>query len=318
MFDYLKKYVNLRKYNLVIDIGGNDGTLIREFRKKAPYLKYLNVDASNAFIDANREAGIEYEQKFFDEKFLYPEENKAKLIVSTNVFQHTTPIRSFVRGIVNNLSDHGVWCLEFPYLMTTVFNDNYDQVYHEHVYYFTLTNIIDLLKQEGLTVFNVSFNNIHTGTMRVLSCPTNDLWLSADRTVENFLNLEKYITPEYMVGWGNRLQEKIKSFKNFFDRLKSEGKVIVGFGAAAKGCVFLSSIGVDYKTIPVIIDDTPEKQGKYMPGTGILISPRSALKKIKPDYILILAHNFADYIIKSLEDEYEGKFIIMFPDVKIL
>jgi hypothetical protein len=97
-----------------------------------------------------------------------------------------------------------------------------------------------------------------------------------------------------------------------------EGKTIYGFGAAAKGCVFLNSCEINSNMIPCIIDDTPFKQGKFVPGTGIEIVSRQVLSEFQPNYILILAHNFKDYIINSLKGWYDGKYIIMFPDIKIL
>jgi C-methyltransferase C-terminal domain/Methyltransferase domain len=317
MYRYLSSFITLKAGERVYDIGGNDGSLLKEFKKLCPAgLVYVNIDASNTFEDTNKKAGIHYINKFFGEEFNLKGKH-ANLIISTNVFQHTAPIRSFVKGIHKNLAEDGLWCLEFPYLLTTIFNDNYDQVYHEHVYYFILSNIIDLLRQEGMRVFHVSFHNIHAGTLRVLSVKDTSN-IPTDHSVQSFLNLESSITPEYMVEWGNRIKAKIKHFKNFIVSLKNDNKNVIAFGAAAKGCVFLNSIGVDFTHIPVIIDDTPEKQGRYMPGTGILITDKSALKTMKVDYILILAHNFSEYIIDSLKAEYSGKFIIMFPEIKII
>jgi hypothetical protein len=105
--------------------------------------------------------------------------------------------------------------------------------------------------------------------------------------------------------------------RNFIFNL-SERNSIACFGAAAKGCVFLNSCGIDYNTVKFIIDDTPFKQGKFVPGTGLEVVNREVLKHEKIDYILILAHNFKDYIINSLKDQYNGKFIVMFPDIKII
>jgi hypothetical protein len=314
MYDELN-IKSLDQYACIFDIGGNDGTLLSVFKKRKPGISYVNIDASNTFIEENKNAGIVYINKFFDDSFKY--KKKANWIISTNVFQHTAPIRSFVKGIYNNLAPNGAWCLEFPYLLMTVFNDNYDQVYHEHVYYFLLKNIVDLLDQEGMKVIDVSFHDIHAGTLRVISMKKEEAKIQC-ANVQLFLNLEKSITPEYLVEWGNRVQSKIQHFKNFIINLHHDKKVIVGFGAAAKGCVFLNSVGIDHTSIPFIIDDTPYKQNQYMPGTGILITDRSLLRRVKIDYILILAHNFSEYIINSLKSEYNGKFIIMFPEIKII
>jgi hypothetical protein len=301
-----------------LDIGGNDGSLLIRFRDIYPDPNYINIDASRSFIDINQKAGIKYINKYFDENFRLDE--LADLITSTNVFQHTLPIRSFVRGVYKNLKDDGIWCLEFPYLLTTLLSDNYDQVYHEHVFYYLLQNIVDLLSQENMFVFNVTFHDIHSGTLRVLICKdTSELKLNCDSSVASFLSLEKTLTEEYYKLWGERTYKKIEKFEEFISKLYyNENASIACFGAAAKGCVFLNSCGLNYKKIKFIIDDTPFKQGKYVPGTGLQVVSRDVLKTEKIDYMIILAHNFKDYIIKSLMDQYRGKYIIMFPAVKII
>ena len=111
---------------------------------------------------------------------------------------------------------------------------------------------------------------------------------------------------------------KIRGYEEYVIDLKRRGYSIACFGAAAKGCVFLNSCGLDYTTIKFIIDDTPFKQNKFVPGTGIPVVSRDVLKTNKIDYIIILAHNFKDYIMASLEGQYDGKFITMFPDIKVL
>ena len=315
MYDYLSHIVNFKDNDLVVDIGGNDGSLLKEFRKENRNLHYVNVDCSVSFIDINKEAGIEYINEYFGENTSLP--YKAKLITSTNVFQHTEPIVSFVKGIKRNLSNEGVWCLEFPYILTTLANDNYDQIYHEHVYYFCLQNIVDLVEKEGMKVVNISYHDMHAGTLRVISTK-NTSQMQPDSTVSSFLNLEKTLTEEYCVKWGKNTMNKIRGYEEYVIDLKRRGYSIACFGAAAKGCVFLNSCGLDYTTIKFIIDDTPFKQNKFVPDTGIPVVSRDVLKTNKIDYIIILAHNFKDYIMASLEGQYDGKFITMFPDIRIL
>ncbi len=316
MYHYLNDLFKFNPGDLIIDIGGNDGSLLLQFKKENPDLDYINIDASQSFIEINQKAGISYVNKYFDEHFLITGK-KACVITSTNVFQHTYPIRSFVRGIFRNLESDGVWCLEFPYLLTTLLNDNYDQIYHEHCYYYLLQNIIDLLRQEGMKVINVTFHEIHSGTLRVLSVKeTNPK--KPDHSINSFLSLEKTLSEEYYLQWGQRTLEKIKKFREYVLELKNKGFTVACFGAAAKGCVFLNTCGLDYNTIKFIVDDTPFKQGKYVPGTGLQVVSREVFKKEKIDYLIILAHNFKDYIINSVRKEYKGKFVVMFPDISIL
>ncbi|MCE5225524.1 MAG: class I SAM-dependent methyltransferase [Porphyromonadaceae bacterium] len=315
MYDFLSRKIILGINDVVVDIGGNDGSLLAEFRRENRNPHYINIDCSKSFIEDNKKLGIDYINEFFGEntRLLF----KAQLITSTNVFQHTESIRSFVRGIERNLSNEGIWCLEFPYILTTLANDNYDQVYHEHVYYYCLQNIIDLLDQENMRVISVSYHDMHAGTLRVLSVKKSSRRQS-DSTILSFLNLEKTLTEEYVIKWGKRAQEKIEELKKFINSLSDNNYSIFGFGAAAKGCVFLNSCKINADIMPFIIDDTPFKQGKFVPGTGIKIISRDILKNSQPDYILILAHNFKDYIIDSLKNLYHGKYIVMFPDIRIL
>jgi novobiocin biosynthesis protein NovU/D-mycarose 3-C-methyltransferase len=316
MYDYLSHIIDFKDNDLILDVGGNDGSLLKEFRKENRNLYYVNVDCSRSFIDVNRDAGIEYINEYFGSDTVLP--YKAKLITSTNVFQHTEPMRSFVQGIRRNLSNEGIWCLEFPYILTTLANDNYDQVYHEHVYYFCLHNIVDIAKQEGLKVINVSYHDMHAGTLRVLIAKASSR-RQPDSTILSFLNLEKTLTTEYCLKWGTQTKKKIRDYEIDVKRLAfTKGASIACFGAAAKGCVFLNTCGIDHTMIQFIVDDTTFKQGKFVPGTGIEVVSREKLKNTKIDYIIILAHNFKDYIIDSLKGQYTGKFITMFPDMKII
>jgi C-methyltransferase C-terminal domain len=328
MFDYINKHMlSFDNDDLIVDIGGNDGTLLLEFKRKLAALdsskqfKFVNVECSKSFKDINEKEGITYINEYFGENTKLPE--KAYVITSTNVFQHTEPIRYFVKGIYNNLDEQGIWCLEFPYFLSTLITDNYDQAYHEHVYYYFLAPLKELFEQEGLHIINVSYHDIHTGTLRVISVK-NTLPIYSDSTVDSFINLEKNIDEKYLNNWGAKIKTNIEYYKSFLATLKTNKKTIAGFGAAIKGCVFLNTCNLDYDTIDYVIDDTPEKRFKYIPGTGIGVVSRDILKTKsldyrQPDYILILAHNFADYIIQSLKnDGYKGKFIVMFPDIKII
>ena len=317
MYDYLEKYTNLEEGGTVLDIGGNDGSLLMEFFKQNSNLLLVNIDPCEAFERENFDKGIVYYPEFFGEATDLV--GKADVITSTNVFQHNKDLRSFVKGIYKNLIHDGIWCLEFPYWLTTMITDNYDQVYHEHIYYYRLKNINDILLQEGMKIINVSYHNIHAGTLRVISVKADNPF-DADSSVQSFLNLESFMTEDYYKKWGKNIATKIRGYQTVIRTLTEEcNELIIGFGAAAKGCVFLNSCDITSHEVAYVIDDTPEKQGKFIPGTGIEIVSRDILKTMTPDYILILAHNFRDYIIDSLlKDGYKGKFLVFFPEIQII
>lgn len=291
----------------IVDIGGNDGTLLKAFKSQSNGpLKLINVDASSSFRKENEEAGIEYIQSYWGDVQL---EEKANLIVSTNVFQHTPDYRKFIQGIVDNL--HGVWILEFPYFMDTVDGDQFDQTYHEHVYYWLLTPLMKLFKEYDLNVLSIQKVNAQGGSLRII---TSNISSSGDPMKSKLLKREQDFD---FNEWNQKIKMKQSKDAIFLNKLCGK---IACFGAAAKGCVYLNSLyNANYAKMPVsyVVDDTPQKQGKYIPGTGLKVMSREYLLEDQPDYLLVLAHNFKDYIIDSLRPHYKGHIITMLPDIEI-
>jgi hypothetical protein len=295
------------KHNTIIDIGGNDGTLLKAFQSQtADKLRLINVDASTSFLEENRIANIEYVNAYFNKDLALP---KADLIISTNVFQHTSDARKFVEGIKEHLD--GVWILEFPYTLNTLKTLQFDQFYHEHYYYWLVSPLQELFKEYGLHIFNAEELSIHGGTMR--------LWIT---------NKKPYASTEAHLGFIKQEQEfnfnccrpniNVKIIKDtcFLNNLEGETAY---FGAAAKGCVYLNALGITTVTKPraYVVDDTVSKQGLYVPGTGMQIMDRDYLYKNQPDNLIVLAHNFKDHIIKSLRPYYKGRIITMLPATEI-
>lgn len=290
----------------IVDIGGNDGTLLSAFRDEFhTELECTNVDASSSFKELNEQKGIRYVNAYWGDIKL---EKKADAIISTNVFQHTPDYRKFLQGISDNLD--GIWVLEFPYFLDTVQTNQFDQIYHEHVYYWLVTPLVELFKEYGLKIIDIERQAIHGGTLRIISS-------NKKNSIEHSAIVDKYLKLEAshnFNNWHKAIQNKITIDKNFLENLYGD---IMLFGAAAKGCTYLNS--VTHERFKYVIDDTKEKQGKFIPGTSIKVVPRTILSTEKPDYILILAHNFKEHIIKSLKDfGYTGKYIVMLPNISIL
>ena len=312
-----KLYDSIKHLNLsvVIDIGGNDGTLLKTFREESKTNKFwsgispkrlINVDASESFRDKNESEDIEYICGFFNEHMDLP---KANLITSTNVFQHTKDIHSFLRGIQKHLD--GVWVLEFPYTYETLCTLQFDQFYHEHYYYWLVTPLEKLFHQYGLKIINIKRSEIHGGSLQMWM--TNKSPSSSEITsiIEDYKNKEQKLELSL---FNSKVEILIQKSKDYIFSLP--GKTAF-FAAAAKGCVFLNSLGLNINNMPdsYVIDDTVEKQGLFFPGTGLQIHGRKMLKEQPVDNIIILAHNFKDYIIDSLRGEYQGKVITMLPTI---
>jgi len=293
------------KHSTIIEVGGNDGTLLKAFSSQAnDRLTLINVDASASFREENLEAGIEYVHDYFNKDLDLP---KADIITSTNVFQHTPGAEKFLEGIRQHLASHGTWILEFPYTLRTFETLQFDQFYHEHYYYWLVTPLVKLFDKYGLRIVNTEEQTIHGGTLRLWIChkehsnPTGAEieYLKAENNFDFFAAVE-------------RMQKKISKDRNWVNNLA--GKTVF-FGAAAKGCVYLNALGISTKNLPnsYIVDDTKNKQNMFVPGTGFEVVTRDILYKEQPENIIILAHNFKDYIIKSLRPHYKGKIITMLP-----
>lgn len=302
----------------VIDVGGNDGALLDAFRTASKgEVEMHNFDACPDFEEENRSKGIKFHCGFWGEESL---EIGADCITSTNVFQHNNDAEKFVSAISSSM--HGIWVLEFPYFLTTAKTLQFDQAYHEHYYYWLVKPLSILFTKYGLSIVSVSEHDIHGGTIRLISSNKREIVDIYCEQGESHCNeVQSYIDKEESFdfrGWGDLVEQKIESDRIFLEKICSEHS-IAAFGAAAKGCTYLSCINSDIvnNSIRYVIDDTKHKQNKYIPGTGIKIVPRDVLEEDQPDYLIVLAHNFAEYIAKSLKDEYNGKIISMFPEVRI-
>jgi cyclopropane fatty-acyl-phospholipid synthase-like methyltransferase len=321
MYSYLSEIVDIKEGDYVTDIGGNDGTLLCTFVEESKCkINPLNIDPCEDLAYISRRMGIPTATGMWNSTIAsaLTVGHKYDIITSTNVFQHTENIRDFVKGIYLSLSDDGIWCLEFPYWKKDLETNQYDQVYHEHIYYYLLTPLFNLFLQEGLEIVDVSEHSIHGGTLRIISRKFSNEVSKMPLRVQEILDEEKKFDENFYKEWSNTAYDHMLICNDFLIRLKAEGKKIAAFGAAAKGCTFLNASDIDYKTIDYIVDDTDTKQGKYMPGTGIEIVGRDKLVRDNlicdpPDYIVVLAHNFFDYICKSVRPVFKGKFIKMFP-----
>jgi len=317
MFWFVDTYLNLKENDSILDIGGNDGTLLHSFLEKKPYLDVLNVDASTNLTKLSRERGVPAVNAFWGVQTAKTLDKKFKLITSTNVFQHTPPIADFAEAISMSLDAKGIWCLEFPYWKTNMQTLQFDQIYHEHVYFYLVEPLKQLFDKFGLEIIKAVKYPIHGGTLRLL-ISKKGYW-DVCNGVQKLIDEEQTINEQYYKDWGEVIEEHISDCKIMLQACKNQNNNIIGFGAAAKGCIFLNSAKIDNTILDVVIDDTDLKQDKFIPGTGIQIKSREYLKNNKVDYILILAHNFKDVIIESLRnDGYTGKFIILFPTIQTI
>lgn len=318
MFSFIQRYIPAYDNMKIVDVGGNDGTLLFTFRYLTDKtLDLLNIDPSKNLTKISVERGIPTLNEFFNVDTMLKHEGTVDVLTSTNVFQHLKDIDSFVKAVEISLKDDGIWVLEFPYWLNSMLTNQFDQIYHEHMYYHNVSPLNLLMKKHGLKIVSVTPQDIHGGSLRLVMAKSNSIHQEKE-SVRQHIENEKNYGIDFYKSWGAEVYNHIQLSKEKLLSLKKEGNTIYGFGAAAKGCVYLNAMGVDYNLVDVVIDDTDLKQGKFIPGTGIEVVSRDILNTKSPDYILILPHNFKDFIMQSLSEVYRGKFIILVPNIQII
>jgi len=312
--------LNLVADDLVVDIAGNDGTLLAEFRDELG-VEVLNVDPAENIAKIAEERGIPTINDFWSAAVaarIVEDHGRPRLITATNVFAHVDDVRGFVSAAKDCLADDGSLLLEFPYGVDFIEHREFDTIYFEHLSYVLIRPVAELAKRAGLELFAVERFDIHGGSVRVyLGNPGAH---TVESSVGEFLSREAsggfHEAARYM-RWNDEIDELVRSLGMELRALREAGKKVAAFAASAKGNTLLNACRLDRRTIAYIVDDTPEKIGRFSPGTGIPIVDRSRLAEDPPDYLVILAWNFARDIIDGTAD-YSGKYVIPIPAFKII
>lgn len=310
----LKNRWELDKNSFHIDIAGNDCALLEQFSKVIGG-KILNIDPAinlKPICDAAEIPTITYfwgkeiAEKIV-EKYGY-----ANLITATNVFAHVDNVEEFMEAVKIVLMKEGVLVMEFPYLIDFIQKNEFDTIYFEHLSYFSVTPLKALCNSIGLNIVNVEEHAIHGGSLRVTIGR-----MDSDGTAEKFIEKEKkYLSIDRCMEFSIDVKNTIEKMK---EGVRSLDGTLAGFAASAKGNTLLNSSMITSENMRYIVDETPEKIGKYSPGTRIPIVSMIDLIRTPPDYLMILSWNFADEIIEKVRKAgYKGKFIIPIPEFTIV
>lgn len=319
----MRDSLGLKKGDLVVDIAGNDGALLSVFKDELG-VRVVNVDPAENLAQIAEAQGVPTITSFWGADAadkVIAEHGRPSLITATNVFAHVDDVRGFVSAAKNCLSEDGTLMLEFPYGVDFIEHREFDTIYFEHLSYVLLEPVRRLAESLGMVVFDVQKQEIHGGTIRVFI--GNKGRHDVLPAVAEFIAHEKregYHAVEIYEAWNSEIDELIAELVMEIKALKSGGARIAAFAASAKGNTLLNACHFDGETVDYIVDDTPEKIGRFSPGTGIPIVNRDVLAKNPPDYLLILAWNFAKDIIEGTAEfsAAGGKYIIPIPGFKIL
>ncbi|TSC79471.1 MAG: SAM-dependent methyltransferase [Parcubacteria group bacterium Gr01-1014_29] len=321
--DVLQSYVS-GEQPFVIDIGSNDGILLRPFQRRGA--RVLGVDPAHAIAAQATASGIPTLPHYFTPKLaedIVREHGRARIITGTNVFAHVNDLDELLSGVKEALDPvHGVFIVEVPYLVDFLEKNLFDMIYHEHLSYFAVRPLQKLFTRLGMQVFDVERVSSHGGSIRVFAQLKGGTY-AVSRRVEQLSQSEEKQTLHTETPYRAFAARVEKNKRELFLLLKSlqrGGHMIAGYGAPAKGNTLLNYFGITKDMLMYIVDDSSWKQNRLTPGTHIPVVADRELQERRPDYILILAWNFADPIMKKLNSfsASGGKFIIPVPEPHIV
>ncbi|MCC7363140.1 MAG: class I SAM-dependent methyltransferase [Dehalococcoidia bacterium] len=306
--------------SLVVEIASNDGYLLRNFVEAG--IPALGIDPAPGQADAAEAAGVPTVREFFGDELarrLVADGRCANVIIANNVLAHVPDLDGFVAGLRTLLAPGGLITVENPYVRDLVEHCEFDTIYHEHHCYFSCTAIDRLVRRHGLFLNDVEyFSDLHGGTLRWhigdRPDPTDTVWRYLDdeaRTLANFAYYQEF---------ASEVETVRSELLTLLRQLRAEGRRVAAYGAAAKGSTLVNYAGIGPDLVEYVVDRNVHKVGKYMPGVHIPIRPVEALLEDPPDYVLLLAWNFKDEIVRQ-QDEYlrrGGRFIVPIPRPQVL
>ncbi|NLD77821.1 MAG: class I SAM-dependent methyltransferase [Acidimicrobiales bacterium] len=307
--------------SLVVEIASNDGYLLRNFVEHG--IPVLGIEPAPDQADAAETAGIPTRREFFGIELareLVESGQKADVIIANNVMAHVPDLNGFVAGMAHLLEDDGVITVENPSVDELVERCAFDTIYHEHHCYFSCLSVSALAARHGLSLNRVdSFPDLHGGTLRWSLGKKHEPHVSVARHVdaETEAGVGGYAYYEHFADEVNRVERDLRAL---LEGLKADGATIAAYGAAAKGATLVNVVGIGTDLVDFVVDRNTHKQGRYMPGTHLPIRPVEALLEEQPDYVLLLAWNFAEEI-RNQQAEYErrgGRFIVPVPTPEVL
>ncbi len=306
--------------SLVVELASNDGYLLKNYVESG--ITVLGIDPADGPAEAAERINVPTLCDFFTidlARRLADQGKLADVVHGNNVLAHVADTNGFVEGIKILLKPTGIAVIEVPYLKSLIDHCEFDTIYHEHLCYFSVTALDKLFRRHGLYLNEIKHLGIHGGSLRLYVEPIEDVQASVSEALadEYALGID---TIRYFEDFSLRVQHVKQSLLALLRNLKAEGKRIGAYGAAAKGATLINFIGIDTGLIDFVVDRNVHKHGKRMPGQRIPILPAEQLIELMPDYVLLLAWNFADEI-RSEQNAYEasgGQFIVPIPEPGIL
>ncbi len=321
--DTSQKFVVLKKNDLIIDIGSNDGTLLNFFSPDK--LTLIGIDPTAFKFKRNYKKGIYIFSDFFPSRQFKKKfrNKKAKIIYSIAMFYDLDRPYDFVKEIYESLDEKGIWVLEQSYLPVMLDQLAYDTICHEHLEYYALRQIKWIFDRVGLKIININFNDTNGGSFQIIAAKEKHPFPEIKKIIKKILSNEKRQGIHSLKRY-KRFEKKIKKHKkiltDLIHKLKKENKKILGYGASTKGNVLLQYCELGKQDIPFIADVNKDKYGSWTPGTRIPIIPEEEALKMRPDYFLVLPWHFKKNVLQRQKKFINsgGKLIFPLPKLHII
>ncbi|MBL4580297.1 MAG: class I SAM-dependent methyltransferase [Gammaproteobacteria bacterium] len=306
-----------------VEIGSNDGIMLQNLASAG--IRHLGVEPSENVANVAREKGINTISSFFDEKLaadIIEKHGRADTISSANVICHIPYIHSVLAGIAKLLKPRGAFIFEDPYLGDIIEKVSYDQIYDEHVFYFSATSVSNMIKQHGLELFDVEHLNVHGGSMRYFIAKKGSRKVTED--VQTVLANEERLgitLPETYETLRRNIEGSRDQLVKLLNEIKTaQGSPVIAYGATSKSTTVLNYCNIGPDLIAFISDTTPLKQNKFSPGMHIPIKASDEIEKNQPSHMLLFAWNHMQEIMNK-ETAYNnrgGKWVVYVPEVKVI
>ncbi len=316
----IKTYKPTKK-DLIIDVGSNDGTFLSNFKDSG--IRILGIEPARNLAEAAQKKGVATLSEYFKPEIaakVRTQFGTAKIITATNTANNIDDLRGMMKGILSLLSNDGVFVIEIPHAQDLIKKNEFDTIYHEHLSEFSVMSVKKLYDPFGLHIANIDRLPIHGGSMRIYaerkkpkSSRVLNTWLAGEKRAGLF---SKPAYDRFALAVKKNKEKMLKLLAS----IKKEGKSIAGYGAPAKGNTLLNYYGIGRETLDFLVDRNPLKHGLYSPGMHLKVYPVDQILKARPDYLLILAWNFKDEVIRQ-QNEFKklgGKFIVPIPHPKII
>jgi hypothetical protein len=288
------------KKSYIIDVGSNDGVALEPF-KNLRFKNILGIEPAKNLAKLSKKNKIKTYNGFLDSKSLKKIKKNADLILASNVFAHSDELKKMAQCMFKLLKYNGTIVIEIQYLLNTLKDLTFDNIYHEHYNYWSLTSLMSFFKRLNGIIYKAEKINTHGGSLRIYISKNKKKKI--EKNVKDILNdEEKFGVKNYSIykEFGKKIYKIRDNVRKNIFKIKRSKKSIIGYGSPAKATTSLNFFGISDE-IDCIIEDNKFKQGKFLPGMNIPIISKTKLKK-KPDYMLVLAWNFFDEIKKSNGD----------------